>query len=146
MQVVPADAYAHLEAAGFWRAFVVNFKRATTQHVRSMDNNIFDVLLHGGTGLFLGAANGAVELKTLGQALLMYSLGLGMTVGLASLRVFGNERVVFWREAADGSGMGLSPLPYFIAKNMTELPRIAILTFCVSACFYPFVKVLCHFW
>lgn len=75
----------------------------------------------------------------------MYSLGLGMTIGLASLRVFGNERVIFWREASDGSGMGLNPFPYFIAKTITEIPRIMILTFCLSGCFYPYVKVLCSY-
>ena len=29
-------------------------------------------------------------------------LALGLTISIASLRVFGNERVVFWREAAPG--------------------------------------------
>jgi hypothetical protein len=59
--------------------------------------------------------------------------------------VFGAERVVFWREAAPGAGMDLSPLPYFIGKNLVELPRLAILTFCSVAFFYPFVSTLCNF-
>lgn len=75
----------------------------------------------------------------------MFSLGLTMTVGLASLRVFGNERVVFWREAAPGAGMGLSPLPYFLGKTAVELPRLALLTVCLSAFFYPFVQTMCDY-
>jgi hypothetical protein len=48
------------------------------------------------------------------------AMGLGLTVSIASLRVFGNERVVFWREAAF-----IDVSAYFISKNIVELPRIA---------------------
>jgi hypothetical protein len=68
-----------------------------------------------------------------------------MTVGLASLRVFGNERVVYWREFAPGAGMDLSPFPYFIAKNVVEVPRIALLTLAIAAAFYPFAELHCGF-
>jgi hypothetical protein len=49
------------------------------------------------------------------------NLALGLTISIASLRVFGNERVVFWRESASGSGMQLDKLAYFIAKNLVEV-------------------------
>ena len=67
------------------------------------------------------------------------SLALGLTVSIASLRVFGNERVVFWRESAPGSGMKLSKLAYFTAKNVVELPRILVLSFFFVMSFYPIV-------
>ena len=67
----------------------------------------------------------------------MLSMVLGLTTGLASLRPFGLEREVFWREASPGSGMNLNIKAYYIAKNLIELPRIAILTFAVLMTFYP---------
>jgi hypothetical protein len=45
-----------------------------------------------------GGKGGAVCNRTL-----VYSLGLSMCIGLASLRVFGNERIVFWREVIKNS-------------------------------------------
>jgi len=67
------------------------------------------------------------------------NLALGLTVAIASLRVFGNERVVFWRESAPGSGMKLDNLAYFMAKNLVELPRLALLTLFFVLSFYPIV-------
>jgi len=144
VEPIDVDAYMLLRPAGFWRCLNVCTKRAATQHTRSLTVALFDVLLHCGTGAFLGAASGTINLTSLAQANLMFSLGLTMTIGLASLRVFGAERVVFWREAAPGAGMDLSPLPYFIGKNIVELPRLAILTACLVAFFYPFVSTLCN--
>ena len=46
-------------------------------------------------------------------------------------------------KAAPGSGMNLSPLPYFIGKCLVELPRIIILTFCFAASYFPIVEPLC---
>jgi len=67
----------------------------------------------------------------------MLSLGVGLTSALASLRVFGADRAVFWREAAPGSGMHLDPLAFFLAKNVVEIPRLAALTVCTLATFVP---------
>mmetsp|Transcript_60846 Transcript_60846/g.104825 ORF Transcript_60846/g.104825 Transcript_60846/m.104825 type:complete len:497 (+) Transcript_60846:2-1492(+) len=147
VNVKPIDpiAYAALKPAGFFRCFLVCSKRAFIQHQRSSGIFAFDVALHCGTGAFLGAASGVISLQSLAQTSLMFSLGLCMTVGLASLRVFGNERVVFWREAAPGAGMGLSPLPYFIGKTVVEIPRLCILTLCLVSFFYPYTEPLCNF-
>ena len=56
----------------------------------------------------------------------MLNLGVGLTASLASLRVFGSDRAVFWREAAPGSGMELDRFAYFLAKNAVEVPRLAV--------------------
>lgn len=98
---------------------------------------IFDVALMMGAGTFLGNEYLGVDLESLSQTFLYYSLGLDLTIGLASLRVFGAEVIVFWRENAPGSGMNLDPLPYFIGKNLIEIPRLGILTLLYAMCFYP---------
>jgi hypothetical protein len=46
-------------------------KRAMTQHLRGGLLNVFDLVLHGGTGMFLGFASGVVDFQSLGQASLM---------------------------------------------------------------------------
>jgi len=67
----------------------------------------------------------------------MVAMVLGLTTSLASLRPFGLEREVFWREASPGSGMSLNIKAYYIGKNLVEIPRIAILTFAILMTFYP---------
>ena len=79
-------------------------------------------------GFVLGKAYGILTLSSAASTFLIFSLGLGMMTGILSLRTFGNERVVFWREAAAGAAMGLSPLYYFIAKNIVEVPRLFLPT------------------
>eukprot|EP01006_Ploeotia_vitrea_P007286 TRINITY_DN1660_c0_g1_i1.p1 TRINITY_DN1660_c0_g1~~TRINITY_DN1660_c0_g1_i1.p1 ORF type:complete len:705 (+),score=75.15 TRINITY_DN1660_c0_g1_i1:130-2115(+) len=44
-------------------------------------------------------------------------MAIGMTGVMASLRVFGNDKFTYWREA----GYGLSTLAYFLAKNVAHL-------------------------
>eukprot|EP01052_Picozoa_sp_SAG31_P028502 SAG31_NODE_2757_length_5139_cov_2.828968_2_plen_238_part_00 len=50
----------------------------------------------------------------------MSSLAIGLTTIVSSTRCFGDERVVFWREAA----AGLNRHAYFFGKNIGELPRL----------------------
>ena len=107
---------------------------------------IFDVLLMMSVGTFLGFIYSDNVLSDWARILLMQSLGLSLTIALASMRVFGGElRVIFWREAAPGSGMELSTKAYFIAKNLVEIPRICLLTFFFVTSFYLRVKPMCHF-
>ena len=120
-------------------------QRAAIQHARASDLFIFDMILVMGCGLFLGFSYGVWTLPKLGQNHLFYSLGLALTIGLASLRPFGAERIVFWREVSPGAGMNLNPLPYFLAKNLVEIPRLIILTMLFASCFFPQVKPLCNY-
>lgn len=60
-------------------------------------------------------------------------------VGVSSLCVFGHERVVFWREAARGSGMSLNVTAYFLGKDIVQLPRLALLTLAFAVPFYALV-------
>jgi hypothetical protein len=120
-------------------------QRAAIQHARASDLFIFDMILVMGCGLFLGFSYGVWTLPKLAQNHLFYSLGLALTVGLASLRPFGAERIVFWREVSPGAGMNLNPLPYFLAKNLVEIPRLIVLTMLFASCFFPQVKPLCNY-
>ena len=120
-------------------------KRAGQQHIRAVDAAIEDVFLLFFIGIFLGYAYDTGEMSDVPNTSLMFSFGLSLGVGLASLRVFGAELLVFWREAAPGAGMGLSRLAYFMGKNIVEIPRIFLLTFVCSTIFYPIAKMMCSY-
>jgi len=53
-----------------------------------------------------------------------------------SLSTFGRERTVFWREASSG----LSPLAYFLGKNIADLPRQLILPIFYLSMYYTLLQ------
>lgn len=81
-----------------------------------------------------------VELRDQLQANFMISTNAMFFTGIRSLKVFGTERVVFWREAGLGCGMALPRAAYFIAKVLIEIPRLMILAFFAITLFYPICK------
>ena len=119
--------------------------RAVIQIIRESNQLATDIFVQVATGLAFGALYRDVELRDLPTLFMMLTLGLGLTIALASTRVFGNERVVFWREAAPGSGMDLPRSAYFLAKNLVELPRLLLLTFFLLAGFYPLARPRANF-
>ena len=136
--------YEQTEFAGPLLSTIMFTKRALNQHLRTPADILFDIILMSIVGYVLGVAYGKISLSSAASTFLIYSLGLGMMTGILSLRIFGNERIIFWREAAAGAGMGLSPLYYFIGKNIVEVPRLFMLTSVITICFYPQVEPLCN--
>ena len=130
---------ASIRPAGFMRSLAFFTARAVTQQLRASQQLVADFLLEAFAGVLVGCLYVHVEFVDLTKFMSFMALALGLTISIASLRVFGNERVVFWREAAPGSGMRLDKFAYFIAKNLVELPRLAVLTFFFVMSFYPTV-------
>jgi ABC-2 type transporter len=56
------------------------------------------------------------------EAGLFLSLGTLFSGISAGLITFGRERVVFWRDTASG----MNTLPYYVAKNLVDIPRIVL--------------------
>jgi ABC-type multidrug transport system ATPase subunit len=54
---------------------------------------------------------------------LMTSIGLSLPAAMAGLRVFGPERVVYWREASSG----INTIAYFLGKDVAHIPSLIIL-------------------
>eukprot|EP00003_Mantamonas_plastica_P030396 TRINITY_DN752_c2_g1_i1.p1 TRINITY_DN752_c2_g1~~TRINITY_DN752_c2_g1_i1.p1 ORF type:complete len:202 (+),score=48.80 TRINITY_DN752_c2_g1_i1:2-607(+) len=61
---------------------------------------------------------------------------MGLTAVASSLRVFGNERVVFWRENSSGA----NALAYFLGKNIAQFPRIALVPLVFLSSYYTLVS------
>lgn len=68
------------------------------------------------------------------QIALMTTIGLALPAAMAALRVFGRERVVFWRE----SSVGANTASYYLGKELGFLPSSVILPLIYAAVFYNF--------
>ncbi|KAI9294493.1 hypothetical protein K502DRAFT_365782 [Neoconidiobolus thromboides FSU 785] len=132
---------------GFFKVFVLCLNRAFIQIFRPPLGFVSDQLLHFGCGLFISiAAQNSVFLGPLPDVIcnvtalmllpkckrpvidqaahigtfLSWGIGFaGISVGSGT---FGNERTVYWREASSG----IPTFPYFIAKSLSDIPRILI--------------------
>ncbi|KAJ8606284.1 hypothetical protein CTAYLR_010321 [Chrysophaeum taylorii] len=117
----PADSRV-LESLRSQRAFVVQFicfaKRAFLQHLQLPGRLYFDCALMSFFGALFGMQSKNVKVHKLPIAQLWIGIGLQLFLAVATLPVFGSERVVFWREAARGSGMSLNIAAYFLGKDI----------------------------
>ena len=109
--------------ATFGHQLAVYTRRAFVQQYRPFSSVILDYSLIFVAGAMLGMAQRNTELKQLPISGALSGLGIGLTTIISSTRCFGNERIVFWREAA----AGLSRPAYFVGKNIAELPRLSFI-------------------
>jgi ABC-type multidrug transport system ATPase subunit len=68
------------------------------------------------------------------QIALMTTIGLALPAAMAALRVFGNERVVFWRE----SSVGANTASYYLGKEFGFMPSSFLLPLLYAGVFYNF--------
>lgn len=125
---------------GGLRSIPIFAHRAVLQILHNPYMTLTDSALELCTGLILGYLYSLGSIGGYFNTLLMYSLGINLTIGLASLKTFGAERVVHWRENAKGAGMNLSCLAYFLGKVIVDLPRIAVLAAMITLSFVPLVR------
>ncbi|KAK3286233.1 hypothetical protein CYMTET_6201 [Cymbomonas tetramitiformis] len=137
------EAASKYEAPSFLMSTWLFLMRAWLQYVKQPWQIVTDLLLHMGAGIVVGALYSNVEFKKLQEMNFIYTFALGLTIGMSSLRVFGAERVVFWREAAPGAGMNLNRKAYFVAKNFAELPRLLALCAMLASFFFPMSSPRC---
>jgi len=62
-------------------------------------------------------------------------LALSLTAVASSLRVFGSERVNFWREASSG----INTLSYFLGKDVSQIPNMLIAPLIFETLYYSLV-------
>ncbi|KAK3287112.1 hypothetical protein CYMTET_5364 [Cymbomonas tetramitiformis] len=133
------------EAPTFLMSVWLFLIRAWLQYLKQPGQILMDLLLHMCSGMVVGLLYSNVEFHKLQEMNFMYTFALGLTIGMSSLRVFGAERVVFWREAAPGAGMNLDRNAYFVAKNISEIPRLCLLCVMLASLFYPMSSPRCPF-
>ena len=89
---------------GWWSQAFLFAKRALLQELMKPGDLAFDVLLLMGTGATFGSQSANVEVASLPTMIVWVGIGLQLFLAVTSLRVFGNERIVHWRETTPGSG------------------------------------------
>lgn len=99
------------------------FCRAMQQHFRPTTKLVVDYSLIAVMGLLIGVVFRNSELQKLPATNNFTSMAIGFTTIQSSLRLFGGERVVFWREVSSGS----SRLAYFMGKNLADIPRLFLI-------------------
>jgi ABC-type multidrug transport system ATPase subunit len=109
--------------AAFVHQLLTYTKRAFVQQYRPFNTVLLDYSLIFIAGALLGLAQRNTELTQLPISGALSGLGIGLTTIISSTRCFGDERIVFWREAASG----LSRPAYFIGKNIAEIPRLVFI-------------------
>ena len=148
------------DTAGFFRQLWYFFVRSLLQQKRNWISILTDVILVLSSGITFGivflnshymgppdasvCASMPVEpLKErcnlpiedpLPQIALMTIIGLALPASMAALRVFGLERVVFWRESSVGSNTA----SYFFGKELSYLPSTLVLPILYAGIFYNF--------
>jgi len=137
------------ETPNFFVVFLLCLQRAFAQALRSPKKIFLDLALHLGCGCFISIAAQSMDylgaqpagicaitpvylrpfcfnpidhLREVGLFLSLGVLFAGISVGI---NTFGNERVVYWRDAASG----MPALPYFLAKFIADIPRMIVAAF-----------------
>ena len=106
--------------ADFFQQLMHYTKRGFVQQYRPFNTVLVDYSLIFIAGALLGLSQRNTELKQLPISGALSGLAIGLTTIISSTRCFGNERIVFWREAA----AGMSKPAYFIGKTIAEIPRL----------------------
>eukprot|EP00475_Leptophrys_vorax_P017191 TRINITY_DN2380_c0_g2_i2.p1 TRINITY_DN2380_c0_g2~~TRINITY_DN2380_c0_g2_i2.p1 ORF type:complete len:1054 (+),score=272.70 TRINITY_DN2380_c0_g2_i2:35-3196(+) len=116
----------------FWTAFELMIKRGLIQYLRDAQRILFDVVLLIVFAAFAALVFGASwRVADFPMICLLACLAIGLLGTNASIRVFGSERLIFWREAS----VGISIPAYFFSKILLDLfqtvahPYIFIVTF-----------------
>ena len=141
---------------GKWGAqLTMCFLRSLTQQQRQVSSFMLELMVGGVAGGMIGLAashyNGnlfqgihhppfqilgsAVNFLTISELGLMSGLAIGLAGAPSGVKVFGDEKLVYWREAASGH----SRSAYYVAKVVSTFPRIAL----SSLHFTVFFTLLC---
>jgi len=86
---------------------------AEGQHFRGVYHPPFDVL------------SSAVDYKNAPQIGLLGAMAIGLSTGAAGVKVFGDEKLTYWREAASGH----NKYAYYLGKVLSTLFRITLACF-----------------
>jgi hypothetical protein len=148
------------KGARFDRQVWHNMTRGLLQQTRKMRSFWLEVFVGSAAGLLMGVSLvGAVDMYAgiwippytpLSPSPLEYLVGLyGFLIGLActlaaapaGVSVFGEEKPVFWREAAAGH----SRLAYYLAKSLAVVPRFTLAAFHFTSVYYFLARPLISF-
>jgi len=136
---IDIEVMSAVRPVGFWISLKLFLKRGFIQQHRGFRQYLLECFAMLVAGALVGAINMRVQFEELADFIILAGLVLGLTTSIVSLRVFGNDQAIFWREASTCTGV-FDVTAFFVAKNVVELPRIFILTLVFTLSLYPFAN------
>jgi hypothetical protein len=113
--------------------FLYLLERQCLKLLRGVNHILFDMVLTTAVGLAIGLIFGGVwSLNAYGNISVLGVLSLGVLSCVSALKMFGSDRIVFWRE----SSAGISVIAYWMAVTLIHLPFTLIFSFLFVAPYY----------
>lgn len=106
-----------MRPVGFWFSLHLFLERALIQRRRGLRRYLLEVSTMLAAGALVGVINMHTHFNELPDFITLAALILGLTISITSLRVFGNDQAIFWREASACSGVFDNPA-FFVAKKL----------------------------
>ena len=125
------------KTAGFFAQTNLCVRRALVQQRRHYTVLLSDAALVLFAGFFVGMLFRNVPIQKTPQVAFLVSLCTGCLAIQQSVRMFGPERVVFWRESA----AGLNRYAYFVGRNVASIPSMLLMPLVFLSCFYTLSQV-----
>ena len=134
-----------LRGAPLHRQIYFCFRRSITQQIRLKSSFMFELGVGALAGFLIGLAevaqNGvnfrgfylppyemlssSLDYSSVPQMALLVGLSIGLTASAPGVKIFGEEKLVFYREASAGHNR----FCYYIGKVISTVPRILLATF-----------------
>ncbi|KAJ3385620.1 hypothetical protein HDU84_002103 [Entophlyctis sp. JEL0112] len=145
---------AKQRGASFWSQVNRSCYRAIIQQVRTSFALVTEVIVAIGAGLIIGIAAQKDEIfhgillipfrqlssPSNDYMVALYGTLVGISVGIAAgpagVRIFGENKLVYWREASSG----LNTLAYFLGQNLSSIFRISLTALHFTAVYVYFTK------
>ncbi|ESZ96754.1 hypothetical protein SBOR_2898 [Sclerotinia borealis F-4128] len=118
------------------------FQRSLLQQYRVKDSFFFELGVGAGAGFLIGLAelnqkganfrgifnepyemlSSSIDYNSVPQMALLVGLAIGLTASAPGVKIFGEEKLVYWREAAAGHNR----FAYYIGKVLSTIPRMIL--------------------
>lgn len=162
-----------MRGAPWWRQIYLCFMRSIVQQVRMKSSFFAELGLGSLAGFLIGLAqlsahginfqglyvqpyevlSSAINYSEVPQMALLVGLAIGLTASSPGVKIFGEEKLVYWREAASGHNR----FAYYIGKILSTIPRMIVANLHFTVLFYllstpritfaaAFIANLLYFW
>ncbi|KAJ3413478.1 hypothetical protein HDV05_007923 [Chytridiales sp. JEL 0842] len=145
---------AKTRSASFFSQVMLSMNRSFLQQSRFLGSLVLESGVGGFAGFIMGFAlsldeayNGILRApytrlssspseQLIGLLGLLIGIAIALAGAPAGVKVFGEEKTVYWREA----GAGHNKLAYYVGKTLSVIPRIAVSAAHFTALFYILAK------
>lgn len=138
--------------APWWKQIYFCFHRSLVQQYRMKSSFYFELGVGAMAGFLIGLAelnqkgqnfrgifnapysmlSSSIDYASIPQMALLVGLAIGLTASAPGVKIFGEEKLVFWREAASGHNR----FAYYIGKVLSTIPRMILANFHFTTMFY----------